>query len=117
MSVAIITDGRGAKRDACGALHAPTIGWRAAVSPEALLLVVLAVLVATVSPPMFVVLLGAWIITWLLCWFLGGRQRAAILMAAEGKCACCEYEIAGLPPESDDCTVCPECGAAWRVDA
>jgi hypothetical protein len=29
-------------------------------------------------------------------------------------CLACGYDVRGVPPESDGCTVCPECGAAWR---
>lgn len=30
-------------------------------------------------------------------------------------CASCCYALAGLKPGEDGCTLCPECGAAWRV--
>ncbi len=45
-------------------------------------------------------------------------QRERILNAAAeaGLCAVCGYLLYGLPREADGCTVCPECGAAWRVD-
>ena len=33
----------------------------------------------------------------------------------EGECPACEYRMAALSPEPDGCTVCPECGAAWRL--
>ncbi len=32
-----------------------------------------------------------------------------------GRCPTCQYSIASLEPESDGCTVCPECGGAWRL--
>jgi hypothetical protein len=32
---------------------------------------------------------------------------------ASSRCACCGFDLAGLPPETDLCVVCPECGAAW----
>jgi len=32
-----------------------------------------------------------------------------------GKCAACKYFISNLRPASDGCTVCPECGAAWKL--
>jgi len=35
-------------------------------------------------------------------------------IAACGRCPACGYEIMNLPPDSDGCTVCPECGSAWR---
>jgi hypothetical protein len=47
------------------------------------------------------------------------RHRAAELRATFG-CWACGYSLAGCPPEpspSDGCTVCPECGAAWRLPA
>lgn len=30
-------------------------------------------------------------------------------------CPSCSYRLRGVPPEPDGCTVCPECGAAWRL--
>ncbi len=39
--------------------------------------------------------------------------QAAILRA--GLCPACVYQIGDIPAESDGCTVCPECGAAWRM--
>jgi predicted RNA-binding Zn-ribbon protein involved in translation (DUF1610 family) len=39
--------------------------------------------------------------------------RDALLKHA--RCASCGYRIDGLEQESDGCTVCPECGAAWRL--
>jgi hypothetical protein len=32
-----------------------------------------------------------------------------------GICSACGYNIKGLEPQDDGCTVCPECGAAWRL--
>ncbi len=32
------------------------------------------------------------------------------------RCASCGYDLSGLKAEEDGCTVCPECGAAWRLD-
>jgi hypothetical protein len=32
-----------------------------------------------------------------------------------GLCPACGYEIGSLPAATDGCTVCPECGAAWRL--
>lgn len=34
-----------------------------------------------------------------------------------GKCASCSYPVADLQPATDGCTVCPECGAAWKLNA
>lgn len=36
-------------------------------------------------------------------------------LLTSGVCPACAYRIAGVPPEHDGCTVCPECGAAWRM--
>ena len=32
------------------------------------------------------------------------------------RCPCCAYRLTGILPESDGCVVCPERGAAWRLD-
>lgn len=46
-------------------------------------------------------------------------QRAQALhrerLAAHRCCFACEYDLDGLQPESDGCTVCPECGGAWKL--
>ncbi len=36
-------------------------------------------------------------------------------MTRAGLCPSCAYNMDGVEPESDGCTVCPECGAAWRL--
>jgi hypothetical protein len=33
----------------------------------------------------------------------------------QGRCKACAFSLAGLNPEPDGCTLCPECGAAWRL--
>lgn len=38
-------------------------------------------------------------------------------MLAIGRCINCGYDISGMSPDPDGCTVCPECGAAWRLPA
>ena len=30
-------------------------------------------------------------------------------------CLACTRDLTGVPPQDDGCTVCPECGAAWRL--
>lgn len=52
-----------------------------------------------------------------LCRFLPVRAHRGVLRAVvnEGLCAGCGYRIDGLPAEPDGCTVCPECGAAWKL--
>lgn len=32
-----------------------------------------------------------------------------------GQCASCRYDLANIEPAPDACTVCPECGAAWKI--
>jgi hypothetical protein len=44
----------------------------------------------------------------------GERIREGLLRA--GRCPVCLYALDDLEPEADRCTVCPECGAAWRLD-
>lgn len=31
------------------------------------------------------------------------------------RCASCGYSLKELPPAEDGCTICPECGAAWKL--
>ncbi len=38
-----------------------------------------------------------------------------MLRATSQECHICEYNLKGLAPEPDGCTVCPECGAAWNL--
>jgi hypothetical protein len=64
-----------------------------------------AVLVVSLILPLSIAMIVGWRI-------LDPRYRAMI--AANGHCAACGYEIMDLPPEPDGCTVCPECGGAWR---
>ena len=109
MSVAIITDARGAQHEACGPLHPPPLPLKARVSPGMWLLLL-------AIPPVLVLFLvpGAFL-TWLSWWFVTGRQEAAERMAARGCCPSCEYELHGLDAQDDGATTCPECGAAWSV--
>jgi hypothetical protein len=32
-----------------------------------------------------------------------------------GRCLACGYDLDGLALAADGCTVCPECGAAWKL--
>ena len=36
-------------------------------------------------------------------------------VAAHCHCFLCAYSLDGLMPEADGCTVCPECGGAWKI--
>ncbi len=47
-------------------------------------------------------------------WRSAEEGRDALLEA--GLCPHCVHGIAGVPPRSDGCTICPECAAAWRVE-
>ncbi|MFO0856960.1 MAG: hypothetical protein U0640_06345 [Phycisphaerales bacterium] len=49
---------------------------------------------------------------------LAKRQKVRTLGArlANHHCGSCDYQLTGVIPESDLCTVCPECRAAWRMD-
>ena len=38
-------------------------------------------------------------------------------IAAHGHCATCGYLLVDLPAAPDGCTVCPECGSAWKITA
>ena len=44
-----------------------------------------------------------------------GQQLAATVVA-EGFCGSCTYSLRSMPTEADGCTVCAECGAAWRKE-
>jgi hypothetical protein len=48
--------------------------------------------------------------------FRAGRHRLARIIAGHGYCPSCGYHLAGLAAAADRCTVCPECGSAWRLD-
>ena len=45
------------------------------------------------------------------------ESTVAVLSTASSErlCPCCAYPLEGIEPEEDECTVCPECGAAWRL--
>lgn len=44
------------------------------------------------------------------------RRRVSKVLLIERYCPCCLYPLFGLSAQSDGCTVCPECGAAWRLE-
>lgn len=74
--------------------------------------------IATVSveAAMFIVL--GWLVVWLCVGtptMRGMHERIHRRLAHLRMCLCCGYELEGIPAESDGCTVCPECGAAWRL--
>lgn len=48
-----------------------------------------------------------------------GREATIIkgAMLRRLRCPSCTYDITGVEPGGDGCTVCPECSAAWRMSA
>ena len=48
-------------------------------------------------------------------WRLGVRRDQRRLRRLPSVCGPCGYSLTGLAPDPDGCTVCPECGAAWRL--
>jgi hypothetical protein len=64
--------------------------------------------------------LAAAVITWIAiaAWYqkLVIPERAGDMLR-RGKCVSCDYSVADLNPDSDGCTICPECGAAWKLNA
>jgi hypothetical protein len=43
------------------------------------------------------------------------RIYALHYLPMHSMCPACGHSLTGLAPESDGCTVCPECGAAWKI--
>ncbi len=43
------------------------------------------------------------------------QRRHRTVAKAVGRCACCDYLLRAVPASDDGLTVCPECGAAWRL--
>jgi hypothetical protein len=54
-----------------------------------------------------------WVLLRMVRPWLGMRAVRACLRSEV--CPNCAYRIHGIPAEPDGCTVCPECGAAWRM--
>jgi len=67
---------------------------------------ILRVLLPAAPLPLFVLLLLA-----------VSRQRTASILAAAGYCGACGENLTSLSLSHDLCTVCPECGCAWRSPA
>lgn len=44
-----------------------------------------------------------------------GGERIARIYARASFCGSCGYDLKGLTPAEDGCTVCTECGSAWRI--
>jgi hypothetical protein len=47
----------------------------------------------------------------------GNRHRARAVQACtrDGACPACGYDLRPCPREAGACTICPECGAAWKL--
>ncbi len=46
-------------------------------------------------------------------WEERSRLRSGYLAA--GHCPSCDYDLSSQPKEPDGCSMCPECGAAWKM--
>lgn len=72
------------------------------------------------GPPWFV-FGGLWLMIVLSTGFrllISLRQRGPMIASLElshGRCPSCGYDLRPQPAHPDGCTVCPECGAAWRL--
>ena len=77
------------------------------------------------SPPTSVMMmLGGWLVLTMvgLWWSVGPgagvtQNRLIKEVRQVGLCPCCGYELRDLEAAGDGCTVCPECGAGWRMTA
>lgn len=49
-------------------------------------------------------------------WWGGTRIHAGLIRCkVRYRCPSCNYALGGLTLEPDGCTVCPECGSAWKL--
>lgn len=46
--------------------------------------------------------------------YVGSRVIPRVLSSL-GLCGACAYRLRAVPPDTDGCTVCPECGSAWKL--
>lgn len=37
------------------------------------------------------------------------------VLTRQHRCGCCRYQLRDLPVDPDGCTICPECGGAWKL--
>lgn len=61
----------------------------------------------------FLAIIGLLRLVWVLDRRRDLRERLQ-LQSLPHACLACGYELDGLSVEPDGCTVCPECGSAWR---
>lgn len=96
--------------------------WLLVVPASVPLLMIAAYAVEEVrSEPVKVLLFLTLVIASLAVYFIADRRRTTRmrreLPTLPPACLACRYELAGIPPaDSDGCTVCPECGAAWDFE-
>jgi len=45
------------------------------------------------------------------------RDRIVDAFKRHDRCACCGYALTALPADPDGLTICPECGAAWKLSS
>jgi len=69
-----------------------------------------------VRVPVQVAAMGIAMAVWVHFHRRGMAGVARRVMLRHGRCAGCGYVLTGTPRGEDGCTVCPECGAAWRMD-
>lgn len=71
------------------------------------------------SPAMFVLgLFLSLLLTARVLWWTTSKHVArtiATRIVHHRRCGSCVYDIRSTPEEPDGCTVCPECGAAWKL--
>lgn len=87
----------------------------------ALAMILAGIAIASGLPPLAALIFAAGvpIAAAILLMVYHGKRLARLLrltLVSAGRCAQCAYSLADLEPESDGCCVCPECGAAWRLD-
>ncbi|MEX2219225.1 MAG: hypothetical protein WD749_10760 [Phycisphaerales bacterium] len=84
--------------------------WRAIASmPLAALIVAIAFVGTAVGAAAWILVVRRLIQPWF-------ERTALTAMVTAGFCPSCGYGLAELNPEPDGCRVCPECGAAWRME-
>lgn len=80
------------------------------------MLMVLALFIFDAGPVWLRLLLGAvWLALGLAVIVMDRAEQVRPSLRAL-RCPSCRYSLRGLTPEADGCTVCPECGAAWRME-
>jgi hypothetical protein len=47
--------------------------------------------------------------------FIGGRAAMQRMLLLLRICPACDFSLREIEPQADGCTVCPECGAAWKI--